>query len=441
MTELPPEFLTTPSLVLNKEHPLSDLYYKKARYKVYWGGRGAAKSWGFAEALIRLTSVSALRVLCVREYQTSIKESSWKLLRDMILRLGMSAWFTVSNESIKSKAGSEFIFKGLHGNEKGIRSTEGVDLCWAEEADAISELSWRVLLPTIRKAASEIWISFNLVSEDDSTYQRFVAHERPNSIVHKINYDQNPYFSGVLREEMETDKANDYHLYEHIWLGMPQVIGDSVIFRGKYIVREFEDDLWRSAERLFFGADFGFSKDPDTLIRSFILDNHKWPEEQGRGKRRLFVEYEAWGVGVEIDEMEAFYDSVPGSHDWPIKSDAARPEFPSHFRRHGGYNMSPAEKWEGSVKDGIKHLRGFDQIVIHPRCPRTATEARLYSYKVDKTQLDDRGQPMVLPVIVDRHNHCWDAIRYSLDGYIMRSGEIGMWQRLGQHQIDEMIQQ
>lgn len=430
------------SLVLNKEHKLSALYYRRARYKVFWGGRGSAKSWAFAEALIRMAASLPIRVLCVREFQSSIKDSSHKILKDTISRLGMDSWFHVTKEGITSRAGAEFIFKGMHGNEKGIRSTEGIDICWVEEADAVSETSWRALIPTIRKPGSEIWVSFNMNDEQDATYQRLVARQpvvdpaliqegnyEVWAIVHQINYDENPYFPAVLRAEMEADRERDYHLYEHIWLGMPLRISNAIIFSGRYTVREFPDDLWKQAQRLHFGADFGFAQDPSTLIRFFPLERHRWPDE-AKDHRRLFIEYEAYGTGVELDEMPEFYDSVPGARDWPIKADCARPETISHLARKG-FAISGAEKWDGSVKDGITHIRGFEQIIIHPRCVQTAKEARLYRYKSDPKTLDQYGQPTVLPVIIDKNNHCWDGIRYGLDGYIQRSGAMGMWERLG----------
>lgn len=433
-----PEFRDAPSLVLDRSHPLSDLYYKKRRFKVYWGGRGSAKSWGFAEALIRLTAALPLRVLCVREYQNSIKDSSHKLLKDTIERLGMSSWFTVTADSIRSRVGAEFMFKGLHNNEQGIKSTEGVDICWPEEAQTISEMSWRTLIPTLRKDDAEFWISFNLMDEGDATYQRFVVNADDRMLVHKVNYDSNPYFPKVLRADMEADKRNDYHLYEHIWLGLPLKVSNAIILSGKYRVAEFDDDLWMQAGRVFLGADFGFAQDPSTLIRFFAI-------ERPASGRRLYVSHEAYGVGVEIDDMPEFYSGVaapgvepkgwpgvPGAREWPIKADAARPETISHVRRKG-FAISAAEKWDGSVKDGIAHLRGFDEIIIHPRCPRTAQEANLWRYKVDKYVIDAYGQPMVLPVVVDKHNHCWDAIRYGLDGYIRRSGSLGQWQRLGEN--------
>lgn len=347
----------------------------------------------------------------------------------------MQSWFTVTAESIKSRSGAEFLFKGMHNNEAGIRSTEGVDICWVEEAQTVSALSWRALSPTIRKAGSEIWVSFNLINEQDATYQRFIVKPRTDSIVHKINFDSNPYFGGELRREMEDDKANDYDLYEHIWLGMPIKKSNAIIFSGKYRVEAFDDSLADAADRLFYGADFGFANDPNTLVRSFIIDNTGKSDpaecrDRKPGKRTLYVSHAVFGKRVDLDDMPALYDQVPGSRDWPIKADAARPETISHLRRRR-FNISAADKWEGCVKDGITHLRGFDEIVIHARNAEMIEEAYLYRYKVDKTQVDEKGQPLVLPVIVDAWNHGWDAIRYSLDGYIQRSGELGMWERLG----------
>lgn len=419
----PPVISTAGSLVLDTEHVFSDLYYKKARYKIYWGGRGAAKSWAFAEALIRLAAASSIRVLCVREFQNSIKESSLKILSDTITRLGLDSWFTVTETSIKSRVGAEFTFKGCYNNADGFKSVEGIDILWAEEAHSISEASWRILLPTVRKEGSEIWISFNMNEENDATYRRFVANPRTNSIIHKVNYDSNPYLSSVLRQEMEDDRKNDYHLYEHIWLGMPKRISNAIILNQKYRVENFDEDLWKEARvRLRFGADFGFAQDPSTLIRFFVIEEGK--------KRSLYITHEAYGVGIDLDNMAEFYDSVPDSRDWPIKADCARPETISHIRRRG-FNISAAAKWDGSVKDGIAHLRGYDMIYIHPRCIKTAAEAYLWRYKVDPKSVDEQGQPLVLPIVVDKFNHCWDGIRYGLDGEIQRSGALGTWERLG----------
>lgn len=410
--------------MLDRSHPLSDLYYKKAPYKVYWGGRGSAKSWGVAEALVRLTAALPLRVLCTREFQVSIKDSSHKVLKDTIERLGLTSWFSVTADSIKSRVGGEFIFKGLHNNDQGIRSTEGIDITWVEEAQTVTATSWRSLTPTVRrKDGSEIWVTYNLIEESDATHQRFVLQGRPNAIVHKVNFDSNPHFPDGLREEMETDRENDYDLYEHVWLGMPLRKSNAIILNGRYRIKEFDDDLWKQADRVFYGADFGFAQDPSTLLRMFVL-------ERPASGRALYVTHEAYGTGVELDEMPEFYDSVPGARDWPIKADAARPETISYLARKG-FAISAAEKWDGSVKDGIAHLRGYSEIIVHPRCARTAEECRLYRYKTDPKTVDERGQPLVLPVVIDKHNHCIDAMRYGLDGHIHRAGALGQWARLG----------
>lgn len=384
-----------------------------ARYKVFYGGRGGAKSWEIARALILMASSKKIRVLCAREVQNTIKDSVHKLLKDQIESLGLLPWFTITDTSIRSSVGSEFIFKGLRHDVQGVKSTEGVDICWVEEAQTVSSGSWEVLIPTIRKEGSEIWVSFNPLEETDPTYQRFVVSPPDNAVVVEVNYYDNPWFPDVLRQEMEYCKRVDYDAYEHIWLGKPRKISEAVIFSGRYRIDAFDDELWRKADRLFFGADFGFAQDPSTLIRCFILGN------------KLYIDYEAYGVGVELDEMDQLYDSVPLSRNWPIKGDNSRPETISYMRRKG-FRIEAAAKWSGSVEDGITHLRGFEEIIIHERCKHMAAEARLYSYKVDAKTNE------VLPVIVDKHNHCWDALRYSLDGYIQARGGMGVWARLAQ---------
>ena len=336
----------------------------------------------------------------------------------------MEAWFTTTATNIISRAGAEFIFRGLHGAEQSLRSFEGIDVVWVEEGQSVSEASWQSLIPTVRKDGSEIWVTFNLIDENDATYQRFVAHTPTDAIVHKLTYKDNPYLSRRTLQQIADDKARDYHLYEHIWEGLPLKISDAIIFSGKYTVREFDDALWKEAERPFYGMDFGFANDPCALMRYFPI------EHDTDGKRRLYVSHEAYGTHVELDELPEFMSSVPGVYDWPIHADSSRPETISHLRRRH-FNISPAEKWEGCVKDGVTHLKGFDEIVIHPRCEKMAEEARLYRYKVDPKQVNEHGQPKVLPIIIDAYNHAWDAIRYGFDGYIMRSGELGVWTRLG----------
>lgn len=386
--------------------------FRPARYKVFYGGRGGAKSWGIARALVLIAASSKKTIVCAREVQNTMRDSVHKLLRNQIEALGLSPWFKITENSIRSSAGSEFVFKGLRvDGAQGLKSSEAIDICWIEEAQNVSQASWETLIPTIRSDDSEIWISFNPDEESDPTYQRFVVKPPPEAVVVEINYDDNPWFPDVLRREMEYCRSVDFDAYMHIWRGKPRKISAAAIFADRVVVEAFRDDLWEQADRLFYGADFGFSTDPSTLIRFFVLGNN------------LYISHEAYGVGVELDDMPAFYDAVPGSRQWPIGADCARPETISYLARQG-FRIYAAEKWPGSVEDGITHIRRFEKIVIHERCKNMADEASLYSYKVDaKTN-------QVLPLVVDKHNHCWDAVRYGLDGYIQRAGEDKVWEKL-----------
>ena len=385
--------------------------YRPHRFKVFYGGRGSGKSQAVAQALIFLTSHVTLRVLCCREVQNSIRDSSYQVLKDMAFRLGVGEQFKFTDsEIIHLVTGSKFIFSGLLRNENSIRSKEGIDICWVEEASSVSQASWDVLTPTIRKPGSELWLTFNPLTVDDPT-NVFLENPPPNSYVRKVNFDENPHFPDVLREQMEWDKANDYEKYQHVWEGFPLTISASQVFKGRYSIEPIPEDLWKKSNRLFFGADFGFARDPSTLVRCFILD------------KKLYIDYEAYGVGVEIDELPQLYRSVPGADKWPIKADAARPETISYLANRCGFRIEAAKKWQGSVEDGIAYLKGFERIIIDPRCKHTADEFRLYSYKVDKTT----GE--VLPVILDKNNHLVDSLRYALDGYITNPG-MAAWEKI-----------
>lgn len=383
----------------------------EARYKITYGGRGSAKSWTIAQLLVAKAYTQTCRILCVREFQSSIGDSVHRLLSDRIRALGLTPWFDIQATSIRCLlTGSEFMFKGLRRNINEVRSTEGVTDCWVEEAHAVSEDSWLILIPTIfRTAGSTLWVSFNPDLDSDPTYKRFVLRPPPDAVVLKTSWRDNPRFPVGLELERRHMQASDQDAYEWVWEGSTRHISEAIIFRGKVAVETFEPP--EVVDRYFFGADWGFANDPTTLIRSYIVDD------------TLFIDQEAYGVGVEIDATPALFDKVPGSRDWPIKADGARPETISYISRRG-FGISAADKWPGSVEDGIAHLKAFKRIVVHERCQHTAQEFRLYSYKQDARTGD------VLPAILDRHNHMIDALRYSLDGYIQARGSAGIFARL-----------
>ena len=375
--------------------------FRPHRYKVFYGGRGSAKSWSFARALILQGYAKKRRIFCVREIQRSIAESVHKLLCDQIDDLGFSGFYDITKNSIVGLNGTDFIFKGIRFNPQEIKSTEGVDICWVAEAQALSAESWDVLIPTIRKANSEIWIDFNPLNIDDPTYQRFVINPPPDALVKKVNYYDNPYFPDVLRQEMDWTKKRDYEAYLHIWEGEVRKHSNAVIFAGRFRVEEFETP---PDARFYHGADWGFSVAPTALVRCFIKD------------RTIFIDREAWGVGIDLDETPALFDTIETARKWPIKADNARPETISFMRRRG-FNISAAKKWAGSIEDGIEFLKSYD-IVIHPRCRHTIDEFNHYSYKVDKQTGD------VLPIVVDSFNHILDGLRYSLVDLMRGRGQM-----------------
>jgi phage terminase large subunit len=196
-----------------------EFLFEPHRYKVAYGGRGAAKSWGFARALLIQAAQRPLRVLCARELQRSIADSVHKLLSDQIRDLGLQDVYRIEQARIVGANGSEFIFAGLKHNVTSIKSLEACDIVWVEEAQSVSKASWDVLIPTIRKEGSEVWASFNPDLEQDETYRRFVITPPPGAVVCKINYPDNPWFPEVLRKEMEHCRTTDPDAYQHVWLG------------------------------------------------------------------------------------------------------------------------------------------------------------------------------------------------------------------------------
>jgi phage terminase large subunit len=382
--------------------PKARFLSRPARYKVMHGGRGGAKSWSIALALIARALREKTRILCAREMQLSIRDSVHRLLHEQIERLGLLEVFEVTHHEIRCKpTGSEFIFSGIKTNVTKIRSMEGIDVCWCEEAEAISEESWNVLIPTIRKEGSEIWVSFNPNLESDPTYQRFIAKPPPGAVVVEIGWEDNRWISGELLAEKDYLYSVDPDAAAHVWGGKTRQLSKAQVLYGKVAVEPFESAGWDGP---YQGVDWGFADSPTTLVRLWVHDSE------------LYVEREAYGVGVDIDETPALFDSVPDARKYVTRADSARPETISHMRKHGYPRMRAAYKGKGSVEDGVAHLRSYRRIVIHPRCTHAIDEARLWSYKRDRLTGD------ILPVLEDKHDHIWDAARYALEPLIRKRG-------------------
>lgn len=195
--------------------------FKPHRYKVARGGRGSGKSWGFARALLAIGASRPLRVLCAREVQESIKESVHRLLKDQIEALGLGSHYQVLETEIRGKNGSLFVFAGLlQHTVTSIKSYEGFDVCWVEEAQNVSARSWSILIPTIRKDGSEIWVTFNPELDTDETYVRFVENTPPDTLLVEMNWRDNPWFNAVLNAERKHAKDTlTKEDYDNIWEG------------------------------------------------------------------------------------------------------------------------------------------------------------------------------------------------------------------------------
>lgn len=371
------------------------------RYRVAYGGRGKGSSWNFARALLVLGRTRPLRILCAREYQSSIKDSVHKLLSDQIDALTLRTFYDVQAKTIIGRNGTEFIFKGLRKDIAQIKSTEGIDICWIEEAESVSDLSWQTLIPTVRKPGSEIWVSFNPALPTDATYQRFVEKPPPaaRAVVRKVSYTDNPWLPKVLDEEQRALFIADPEAHAHVWGGEPWSRSDAQVLAGKWRVEDFTPQRHWAAP--LFGADYGFAQDPTILVKLWLADS------------RLYLGYADGSPQMDLDDIEDAWKLVPGAKEHTIRADAARPEM-THELRLRKLNVVSAAKWEGSVKDGIAHLRTYAEIVIHPRCKRAIQEARLWRYKVDPRTQD------ILPDLQKGNDHTWDAVRYALAPLIRR---------------------
>lgn len=369
---------------------------KPARYKGAHGGRGSGKSHAFAEMMIEAHIMDQKRrSVCVREVQKSLSQSVKRLLELKIEALNAGAYFEVQDSIIKStKADGAIIFQGMQNHTSdSIKSLEGYDCAWVEEAQSLSQKSLDLLRPTIRKPESELWFSWNPSHDDDPVDVFLRKNPPPNSVVAQVNYTENPWFPDVLKAEMEFDRARDPDKYAHVWLGGYVKNSESRVFKN-WKIEDFEAPA-DAIHRL--GADWGFAHDPTVLVRCHIIG------------RKLYIDHEAYRVGCEIMDTPELFFSVPESEKWPMVADSSRPETISHMRRNGFPKITSAVKGPKSVEEGIEWLKSYD-IIVHPRCKHTIDELTLYSYKTDPLT----GK--VLPILEDKSNHVIDALRYACEG-------------------------
>jgi phage terminase large subunit len=390
--------MTTAAIELPKKLvPILSPMRGSVSYRAMYGGRGGAKSFSVALVVAVWGYAERLRILCVREFQASIKESFHAELKAAIeSQPWLAAHYDVGVDYIKGANGTEFIFRGLRRNEQSIKSLAKIDVTIVEEAEDVPETGWLALEATVfRQPKSEIIVLWNPRDEGSPVDKRFRQSAPANALITEINWQDNPFFPPGLdelrrREQQRLDPAT----YAWVWEGAYRQNSHAQVFHGKVHVEEFEPGpQWDGP---YYGGDFGFSQDPTAAV------------EVWRNNEDVFIRREIFRKGLELDDTaQAVISAIPGFEQQVSRWDNARPESISHLKRHGLPNATSVNKWPGSVEDGIAFLRGHARIVIHPDCVNMQREARLYSYKVN-----DAGDPTTK--IVDAHNHGWDAVRYAV---------------------------
>lgn len=379
--------------------------FKKARYKICYGGRGGAKSWGIARALLIMAARKPLRILCAREFQASIKDSVHKLLCDQIEALGLLPFYDITQTSIRGLNGSEFAFIGLKNNPTNIKSFEGVDICWVEEGQTVSRLSWNILIPTIRKAGSEIWVSFNPDLETDETYQRFVVKPPRDAVIIKINWSDNPWFPDTLKLEKDALKERDPNAYNNVWEGMVRRTVDGAIFANEMQRAEADDRItkvpydptkpvhavcdlgWSDATAWWFVQFIGMET---RLIRYF------------EGSQRTMTSYLA-----QLQTFGYVYDTIWLPHDAENKTLAANGRSIEEIVRGAGFKTAIMPRVP--VVDSINAARTIFPNIWFDRenCADGLNCLRHYRYEVDP----DTGMFSKNP-LHDQYSHGADAFRY-----------------------------
>jgi len=392
-----------------------EFLFHPARYKCAWGGRGSGKSWGFARALLLQGVARPLQVLCAREIQKSITDSVHRLLSSQIDTMGLNGIYTVTNNAVRGINGTSFTFAGLRHNVQSLKSIEGCDVAWIEEAQMVSKSSWETLIPTIRKPGSEIWISFNPELDTDETYRRFVRDPPPNAVVRKVNHCDNPWFPEVLREEMEILKARDYDAYLTIWEGHTRQVLDGAIYTNEIRAATSEDRFTR--------VPYDVSKPVETFWDLGRADMTSiWFVQQIGFEFRVIDFYQNRGFPLAhylkvLQEKPYVYSTCWLPHDAQNELLASERTIEQQMRDSGrDVRIVP----KVFVTDGINALRTlfprcwFDQ----ERCADGINALRRYRYGVNPVSNQWTKEPLH-----DINSHAADALRYFATA--MQEGDSG----------------
>lgn len=370
------------------------------REAAIYGGRYSLKSHTVARYLLIRARMAKTRVACFREFQNSINESSYQLLADLIKHFKLTE-FEITNNSIVNKLnGSDFLFKGLWHNEQSIKSIEGIDIAWVEEAQTVSKESLEVLTPTIRKEGSQIIYTYNRLLEDDPVHQRLVLEGRPNTLILNINYEiaiKYKMMPDVIFQEIEDDKKNRPSLYEHKWLGMPGSL-DQKIYKNWNIIETVPHEA--RLERI--GLDFGYSNDPTAIVAIYKYNNG------------YILDEVCFQKGMSNKEIA---DTLKNTERALVIADSAEPKSIDEIRAYG-INILPTTKGQGSVTQGIQYVQS-QKISVTQRSSNIIKEYKSYMWRKDRA-----GK--TLNEAEDMFNHSMDALRYAFSSMKPSQDDIGV---------------
>ena len=365
------------------------------REAAVYGGRFSLKSHTVARILLIRARQQKLRIACFREFQNSIAESSYQLLSDLIKQYGLNDFQLTNNSIINEINGSDFIFKGLWNNEQSIKSIEGIDVAWVEEAQAVSENSIEVLTPTVRKDGSQIIYTYNRLLEEDPVHKRLILEGRPNTLKINVNYDIAEKYGmlpKVIKEEIEDDKRARPGLYKHKWLGEPYGT-ERKIYKDWLVL----DEMPHEARLERYGLDFGFTNDPTAIVAVYYYNG-----------------------GYILDEItylkgllnKNIADILKNLKPAMIVADSAEPKSIAEISQYG-LNITGAkklnQKW-GDTRSFNKwsiNLVQEQRISVTKRSVNLIKEYRNYLWQTDK---DGR----ILNEPEKGNEHCLDSSRYAL---------------------------
>lgn len=379
------------------------LFGEPSRYRVFYGGRGGAKSWAVARALLVKGMAEPLRILCAREFQNSISDSVHALLADQINTLGLGGFYKVQQTSITGVNGTTFSYEGLRHNATKLKSFEGASICWVEEAQTVSKASWEILIPTIRANGSEIWLTLNPSLESDETYRRFILDPPPGAKVVKVNWSDNPWFPDVLRAEMEYLKSKDADAWMNVWEGHCRQILDGAVYSKELRAAQEEGRIGRvpveASKRTEVYFDLGRAdKTSAWFVQQVGLEFRVIDFLEDRGY--------SWSHYLkQLRERNYLYGTIWLPHDGRHEQLAADRTIEQQTRDAGfDCQVLPI----ASIESGIEAAR-----LIFNRCYFDAAKCAdgIQALRHYRYEIDDGGQWSRRP-LHDDYSHAADAFRY-----------------------------